>query len=206
MKHGRWFLPQSPDVLGQLKEQTAPTVDGMAALVAWSQGDTDAALRLRDLEHRADELKRTLRAALSEAFTTPLEPEDIFELSRGLDTVLNGAKNTAREAELMQTAPDASIAEMAAQLLAGIQALAHSLQGARTRRTVLRPTASADVAARSPEPSRTPRIDRRCRHWSPSTTSGRLPPNASSTAGWHGRVMTCAKVAERVWYSVLKES
>ena len=40
-----------------------------------------------------------------EAFMTPLEPEDLFELSRGLDEVLNAAKNAVREAEVMGTPP-----------------------------------------------------------------------------------------------------
>ena len=204
MKHGRWFLPQSPDVLGQLKEQTAVTVDGMAALVAWSQGDTDAALRLRDLEHRADELKRTLRAALSEAFTTPLEPEDIFELSRGLDTVLNGAKNTAREAELMQTAPDASIAEMAAQLLEGTQALATAFKAlGRGDRSAA--TASADVAARTQS-----RLEHSYRQaMSALVTVDDLREIAAKRELYRRLARTgddLRQVAERVWYSVLKES
>ena len=53
----------------------------------------------------ADERKRELRKALSEAFSTPLEPEDILELSRGLDAILNDAKNIVGEAEAMQTEP-----------------------------------------------------------------------------------------------------
>ena len=90
----------------------------MEALVGRAGGDTAAADRLRDFEHQADERKRELREALTVAFSTPLEPEDLFELSRGLDRVLNGAKNAVREAEVMGTAPDAAIAEMAAELAA----------------------------------------------------------------------------------------
>ena len=72
--------------------------------------------RLRALEHQADTHKRELRAALTVAFSTPLEPEDIFELSSGLDEILDAAKNIVREAEAMRSAPDAAIAEMAAEL------------------------------------------------------------------------------------------
>ena len=66
-----------------LSEQAAITVEGMDALVAWAGGEPAAAERLRLLEHEADEHKRELREALTEAFSTPLEPEDIFELSPG---------------------------------------------------------------------------------------------------------------------------
>ncbi len=99
-------------MLGMLRRQTEITVEGMDALVAWAEGDPDASERLHACEHRADEQKRDLRRALTTAFSTPLEPEDIFELSSGLDEVLNSAKNTVRESEVMGTAPDAAMAEM----------------------------------------------------------------------------------------------
>ena len=106
MKPHRWFLPETPDVLGMLCEQASITVEGLEALVAWSEGGADAADTVRTCEHRADEQKRQLRQALTSAFMTPLEPEDLFQLSVGLDDVLNNAKNAVREAEVMQVAPD----------------------------------------------------------------------------------------------------
>jgi len=50
-----WFLPERPDVLGMLRRQAAVTCDGMVALVGWANGEPDAAQRVRDCEHRADE-------------------------------------------------------------------------------------------------------------------------------------------------------
>ncbi len=44
-----WFLPQTPDVLGMLRRQTAVTVEGLDELVAWAKGDAAAAERLRTL-------------------------------------------------------------------------------------------------------------------------------------------------------------
>jgi len=35
MTRHRWFLPETPDVLGMLREQTAITMEGMEALIAW---------------------------------------------------------------------------------------------------------------------------------------------------------------------------
>ena len=200
----RWFLPKTPDVLGLLGEQTAITVDGMAALEAWSLGDGAARDRLRDLEHRADDRKRVLRQALSEAFTTPLEPEDIFELSRGLDTVLNGAKNTAREAEVMDTAPDASIAEMAGELLAGTKHLADAL-AALGRGDTEAATASADRAAKTQ--SDVEHSYRRA--MSALITVGDLREVAAKRELYRRLARTAddlRQVAERVWYSVLKQS
>jgi uncharacterized protein Yka (UPF0111/DUF47 family) len=123
MKPGRWFLPEVPDVLGMLRRQTEITIEGMDALVAWAEGDPEGSERLHACEHLADDHKRDLRKALTTAFSTPLEPEDIFELSSGLDEVLNSAKNTVGEAEVMGTAPDPAMAEMSRLLADGTRNL-----------------------------------------------------------------------------------
>ena len=162
MRPHRWFLPRTPDVLGALRAQTAITVEGMDALAAWAAGDQAAADRVRECEHLADDRKRELRAALSEAFTTPLEPEDLFELSRGLDLVMNSAKNTVREAEVMRAAADAPMADLAAALAEGTRHLADGSPRSSTamatpprRLPMLRLTASAALSAS---------IAKRCRH------------------------------------------
>lgn len=94
----RWFLPDAPDVLGLLRVQADVTQEGIDAFARWAHGDEAASDVVRDAEHRADSAKYALVAAVREAFTTPMEPEDLFEVSRDLDEVLNGAKNTVREA------------------------------------------------------------------------------------------------------------
>lgn len=200
----RWFLPETPDVLGMLREQTAITVEGIDALGAWAHGDPVAAERLRDCEHRADDRKRDLRAALSVAFTTPLEPEDVFELSRGLDRVLNNAKNAVREAELMQTKPDAAIAEMAAEIGAGTRHLADAFAAlGRSDNTIA--TAAATQAAKSQ--SATEHTYRGA--MSALIAVDDLRELAAKRELYRRLARTSddlRDVAERVWYSVLKES
>ena len=61
---------------------------------------------------RGDEHKRALERALTTAFTTPLEPEDLYTLSRGIDWILNLSKDLVRESEVMATPPDEPLAEM----------------------------------------------------------------------------------------------
>jgi uncharacterized protein Yka (UPF0111/DUF47 family) len=119
----RWFLPHSPDVLGMLAQQADVTVEGIDAFVAWAGGDDAAADAVREAEHRADVEKRNLIAAVREAFMTPLDPEDLFELSRELDEVMNGAKNTVREADAMSLPPDEAVAHMAKAVAEGVHHL-----------------------------------------------------------------------------------
>jgi uncharacterized protein Yka (UPF0111/DUF47 family) len=201
MRRRRWFLPETPDVLGMLHEQVAVTVEGMEALVAWTAGDASAIERLREGEHRADERKRELWSALSTAFTTPLEPEDIFALSRGLDLVLNNAKNTVREAEVMGTAPDEAIAEMADVLLAGVRDLAEALSRLGHDGEA---TAPADRAAKSQ--SRFEHVYRQA--MSALVTHDDVREVAAKRELYRRLARTSddlREVAERVWYSVLKE-
>jgi uncharacterized protein len=200
----RWFLPRTPDVLGALRAQTEATVTGLDALAEWAAGDEKAAARVRESEHLADDRKRELRLALSEAFSTPLEPEDIFQLSGGLDRVMNAAKNIVREAEVLGKAPDPPMAELAWALAEGTHHIAEAF-AALGDGSGASATAAADAALESQR-----RVER-------SYRSGML--GLDELADLHEvaarrelyRRLTRASdglvdVAERVWYSVLKES
>ena len=112
----RWFLPETPDLVGQLRAQASITLEGLDAFCAWAAGDASAAEALPDIEHRGDAAKRQLLEQLREAFVTPLATEDLFSLSRGIDWILDYARDLVREAVAMSVPPDAKLAEMA-QLL-----------------------------------------------------------------------------------------
>lgn len=115
----RWFLPEVPDVLGTLGQQAEQTVAGLESFLRWSQGDAAQEQAVREAEHAADGLRRRLQQELRAAYSTPLDAEDIYELSERLDTVLNAAKDAVREAELLNLDPDTALAEMAQQVLDG---------------------------------------------------------------------------------------
>lgn len=204
MARAHWFLPETPDVLGMLREQSEITIEGLEALAAWAGGDGAAGDRIRKAEHRADEKKRSLRTALTEAFSTPMEPEDIFELSRGLDEILNDAKNIVGEAEAMHSQPDAAIAEMAAELVKGtervVEAFAMFAEDDRERAT-----GAADRAVKQ---------QRHLQHSYRRAMSALIEnPDLREVAARreiYRRLARCGdelvRVAERVWYSVLKEA
>jgi hypothetical protein len=116
MKRARWFLPDTPDILGLLRAQLAVTIEGMDAFAAWARGDFRGAHVVRQAEHRGDDAKRALLSALRAAFVTPLEPEDVFALSRGIDWILNYASDLISESDAMACPPDQMIAEMATLL------------------------------------------------------------------------------------------
>jgi hypothetical protein len=128
----RWFLPDMPDVLGLLRDQARTTRRGLDEFVGWADGASEKGQLVRDAEHDADGAKRAVQTALRNAFSTPLDPEDIYELSERTDSVMNAVKNIVREAEVLAASPDAHMSTMAAALRDGqvhlceaIEALGH---------------------------------------------------------------------------------
>jgi len=200
-----WFLPQTPDLLGLLQAQAAITLQAMDAFVEWAQGDAAAADTVRKLEHVADDRKRKVREALTEAFTTPLEPEDLFELSQGLDGILNGAKNTVREAEVMGAQPDEAIVAMAGELAEGVRNLARAFDGLALHRDQRAATQAADKAIKN---------QRKLEHAYRSAMSALIDVEdlreVTTKRELYRRLVRTsdllATVAERVWYAVLKAS
>ncbi len=199
----RWFLPKNPDLFGLLREQSAITVDGMQALVAWAAGDPTAGDQVREYEHRADAKKRQLWLELRDAFSPPIDAEDLYSLSSDLDEVLNAAKNLVREIEVMELGPDTATHEMAVLLADATQHLADAF--ARLGDQAGDTTVCADAAIKSA---------RGVEHVYRSAMSALLAIDdlrevmgrrevyrRLSRIGDHVHA-----VAERVWYSVMKEA
>jgi uncharacterized protein Yka (UPF0111/DUF47 family) len=146
MKLRRWLLPRAPDVLALLRAQSALTVEGMEAFARWAGGDVTAADDVRACEHRADTAKREVLGALRTVLVAPIEPEDLFALSRGIDWILNHAKDAVGESEVMACAPDATVAGMAGQLLAATRLLHTAIGALGPGRAD--PTAAAEAAVK----------------------------------------------------------
>ncbi len=201
----RWFLPADPDLIGRLEAQAAITRDGLEAFVAWTEGSSVAGERVREREHAADAEKAALREALTEAFTTPLEPEDLFELSQGLDGILNRVKDTVREAEVMDAAPDGPMAEMAEELRAGVQALQRAIAALRQRGEHRAATRAADEAIKHQR-----HLEHVYRRAMSALIGAEEVREVVAKRELYRRLVRTGDhlelVAERVWYAVLKVS
>jgi uncharacterized protein len=198
----RWFLPENPDLLAMLRHQAEITVEAMDALVAWSNGDTAAARTVRDCEHRADDTKRELWRTVRDAFSPPLDAEDLYTLSADLDEVLNAAKDLVREMEVMNMEPDAPTHEMVTLLADGVSHLADAFRCLRTEHDA---TQHADAAIKS---------QRRVEHaYRPAMSALLEVQDLRDVIGRREVYRRLSRmgdlvhtVAERVWYSVVKEA
>jgi len=198
-----WFLPESPDLAGLLREQAAITTRGMEALVAWAAGDPTGADRVRSAEHEADDKKRELWRELREAFSPPMDAEDLYSLSADLDEVLNGAKDIVREPAVMNMAPDGPTHEMCTLLAEAVTHLAAAFEhlGGHDGDA----TEDADAATKSQR-----RVERVYR----TSMSALLQvDDLREVVGRREVYRRLSRlgdlvhvVAERVWYAVVKEA
>ena len=117
-------FPRMPNFYRLIDEQCDQCVAGMEVFVAYMEsGDADLADRVRAMEKEGDEIKARNIGILDNAFATPMDREDIYHAIISIDHILNYAKTTVREIEVLQCKPDAYMAEIAVLLLAGTVAL-----------------------------------------------------------------------------------
>ena len=204
MSRHRWFLPETPDVVALLREQVSITVSALDALTAWAQGDSAAIDAIHGAEQRGDEAKRALFIALRAAFVLPLEPEDVFALSRGIDWILNYTRDLATQSGVMECPPDEVIADMARLLAESMRAIDRALEalGAADETGAMNAADAAIAAER--------KLERRYYEG-----MGVLLDHhgRSERIAWRELYRRCARigelvidVAERVIYAVVKQS
>lgn len=198
-----WFRGQTPDLLGLLQEQAAKTIEGMEALVGWSRGDARQATAIGDAEHEADDIARRLATELRTSFWSPLDPEDIYELSDRLDVVLNSAKNAVREGDVMKVEPNSVLADMAEDLLEGVRRLSEAFAHMTTDPE--QATAEADAAIKCER-----RVERAYRKAVSQLLEVSEPSEIVIWTEMYRRYAgvgeSLVRVAQRVWYAAVKES
>jgi len=197
-----WFLPETPDVLATLASQADTTITGITAFAAWAAGDAAQESAVRAAEHEADRTRRRLQAQLRQAFSTPVDQEDLYSLSELLDAVLNAVKNIVREADALDLTPDPPLAAMADALLSGVGHLRAAFDHLSGDGDVA--TTEADIALAAQR--RMEKVYRQAMHdllAAPDLREVVARRELYRRALEAGERM--AAVAERVWYAVVKE-
>jgi len=96
-----------------LSRQSLKSIDGLDALLNFAENGTkENANLVRNIEREADELRRILIQELDQTFITPIDREDIFDLSRAIDDVVDYANTTVDEMEIYEVKGDHHIQEM----------------------------------------------------------------------------------------------
>ncbi len=117
-------FPKVPDFFHLLAEQAIQVNHTANLLVEYMEtGDAAIGQQIRQDEHEADRLKIRNLHTLNEAFSTPIDREDIYRAIVDMDEVVNYCKTTVSEMSVLEVTPDKFDLEMALHLKEGVDAL-----------------------------------------------------------------------------------
>ncbi len=123
------FFPPDVDFYGLLLRHAEKVHEGVEAFARFLGGlDPEDAIKVRAVEKEADELRRQLRHAVLGAFSTPIDREDLFFLSRRMDEVINYAKHTIRDIQILEIQPAESLQAIGDVLVEGSQCIVEAIR------------------------------------------------------------------------------
>jgi len=106
------------DFFDMLKDQADLTVDGVQALCEYCDKPTDKnAAAVKEFEVSADNARRLLISEINKTFITPIDREDIFDLSCAIDDIVDYASTTIEELRIYKLTPDKHIKKMSNAIL-----------------------------------------------------------------------------------------
>ena len=141
-------FPKMPDFFTLLTVQCQQVARTAGLLVEFMEsGDPATGQMIRRDEHEADKIKVHNLHTLNEAFSTPIDREDLYRAIIDLDEVVNYCKTTVSEMEVLGLQPDKHCLEMAMHIKLGSDAL---LQGfSRLATKPAEAAADADAARKA---------------------------------------------------------
>ncbi|MGQ9647229.1 MAG: DUF47 domain-containing protein [Thermodesulfobacteriota bacterium] len=107
------LFSKEKDFYKMLSDQASKTLEGIKALGAYAEMQSEEnGKRVREIEEEADELRRILVEELHQTFTTPMDREDIYALSRAIDDIVDYADTTVDEMEIYGVKAEEHVREM----------------------------------------------------------------------------------------------
>jgi len=109
--------------------QSGKTLEGLEALASYMDNcSPENGKQVKKCEVEADDLRLMLIQALDRAFVTPLDREDIFDLSRAIDDVMDYANSTVYEMEIYEVCADGHVKEMVNILISAGREIDHAIR------------------------------------------------------------------------------
>lgn len=141
-------FPKMPNFFELLAVQAIHVCHTAGLLVEYMEtGDAGIGQQIRQDEHEADRIKVHNLHTLNEAFSTPIDREDIYRAIVDMDEVVNYCKTTVSEMSVLSLTPDKFDLEMALHLKEGVDALVSGFGKLGTNPTAA--AVDADVARKA---------------------------------------------------------
>jgi uncharacterized protein len=87
-----WIIPQSKHFFDMLEHQSDVVVEGAEALLDLTKNFNDVAMKrdkIKNIEHKGDEIVHEIADALNRTFVTPIDHDDLSKLTSRLDDILD---------------------------------------------------------------------------------------------------------------------
>jgi hypothetical protein len=118
------IFPKMPDFFGMITEQTVKVAHTVDLLVAYmEEGDPKVAEALKQDVHEADLIKVRNLHQLNDAFSTPIDREDIYRAIMALDDIVLYCKTTVHEMDVLGVTPDQFMRDISHSIKDGVDAL-----------------------------------------------------------------------------------
>ena len=127
------IFPKAPDFFALLALQSQHVGVSVARMVEFmGTGDPRVGEMVRNDEHEADKIKIHNLHELNEAFSTPIDREDIYRAIMDLDDIVDYCKSTVNEMEVLGLKPDKYCLEFSMQIKDGVNALTNGFTKLKT--------------------------------------------------------------------------
>ncbi len=118
-------FPKVPDFFQMLTEQALKVTHTVDLLVEYMEhGDPMVAGTLKQNVHEADIIKVRNLHELNDAFSTPIDREDIYRAIMALDDIVMYCKTTVHEMDVLDVTPDTFMRDISHCIKQGVDALA----------------------------------------------------------------------------------
>lgn len=130
-----WIIPQSKHFFDMLEHQSDVVVEGAEALLDLTKNFKDVAAKrdkIKDIEHKGDEIVHEIADALNRTFVTPIDHDDLSKLTSRLDDILDyieAASHRMWSYELKTMHPD--MVKLAEVILASAKEVRHAVYDLR---------------------------------------------------------------------------
>jgi len=87
-----WIIPQEKHFFALLDQQADVVLEGAEALLDLTKDFTNVAQKrdkIKDIEHRGDDLVHTIAEELNKTFVTPIDHDDMSKLASRMDDILD---------------------------------------------------------------------------------------------------------------------
>jgi len=109
----KWLFSKEIDFYKLLEEQSKLTLEGVCALEKYmTTGNIEDGHEVNKIEKEADRKRQELIDELDKTFITPFDREDIFQLSKAIDDILDYADTTVKEMEIYNLQPTSELQEI----------------------------------------------------------------------------------------------